>query len=120
MKRVAGFTIVEVLVAAVVLGVGVIALAGTSGLVTRMVGDGRRSTRMVQALEARLELIRSQALAPGGCGALASGTAALPGGATETWDISGAGATRGVRAAVAFRTAHGPAGDTLTTIVACR
>ena len=46
MKRsTAGFTIAEVLVAIVVLSVGVVAMPGSSALVTRMIGRGQRATR---------------------------------------------------------------------------
>ncbi|MBA3344628.1 MAG: prepilin-type N-terminal cleavage/methylation domain-containing protein, partial [Gemmatimonadales bacterium] len=42
MKRApAGFTLVEVLVAVVVLGVGIVALAGASAMATRMIGQGQ-------------------------------------------------------------------------------
>ena len=40
-----GFTLVEVAIALVVLAVGVLALAGSSAMVTRMIGHGRQIGR---------------------------------------------------------------------------
>jgi prepilin-type N-terminal cleavage/methylation domain-containing protein len=50
-----GFTIIEVLVAIVVLGIGVIALVGTSGLVTRQIGRSRVITIANEVATRRLE-----------------------------------------------------------------
>ena len=44
-----GFTLVEVLIAVVVLGIGVTALVGSSALVTRMVGRGASETKAAEA-----------------------------------------------------------------------
>ena len=46
-----GFTIVEVLVAVMVLAVGVIALVGSSATITRMIGRGRHDTRAALVAE---------------------------------------------------------------------
>ena len=43
-----GFTIIEVLVAVLVLTVGVTALVGSAGMVTRMIGQGKRTTQATQ------------------------------------------------------------------------
>ena len=43
-QREGGFTIIEVLVAVVILGFGIVALVGSSGVVTRMIGQGKRTT----------------------------------------------------------------------------
>ena len=53
-----GFTLVEVLVALVLLTVGVMALLGSSAMVSRMIGKGRGSTIAVQVATARLERLR--------------------------------------------------------------
>jgi prepilin-type N-terminal cleavage/methylation domain-containing protein len=59
MKREQGFTLVEVIVAILVLTVGLLALVTSAALVTRMIGRGQRSA--VQSLFAarRLEMLRS-------------------------------------------------------------
>jgi prepilin-type N-terminal cleavage/methylation domain-containing protein len=62
----AGFTLVEVLVALVLLSVGLVALLGTSGFVTRLIGDGARLSRVAGVVSERFELLRSQGCAPAG------------------------------------------------------
>jgi prepilin-type N-terminal cleavage/methylation domain-containing protein len=49
-----GLTLVEVLIAIVVLGIGVTALASSSGMVTRMIGRGKVETRAAQAAASRM------------------------------------------------------------------
>ena len=46
----AGFSLVEVLVAIVVLGIGIVAMVGSSAMVTRMIGRGKVETRAAQRL----------------------------------------------------------------------
>ncbi len=58
-----GFTLIEVLVAILVLGVGIIALVGTSAGVTRMIGRGKIETRAAQAASNRMETLRLAAYA---------------------------------------------------------
>ena len=57
-----GFTVVEVLVAIMVLGVGILALVGSSTLVTRMVGEGKRATFATQIAQQRIEWVRRRAM----------------------------------------------------------
>ncbi len=45
-----GFTIVEILVAVIVLSIGVLALAGTLGTITRMMSNGQQKTRAATVL----------------------------------------------------------------------
>ncbi|HET7423421.1 MAG TPA: prepilin-type N-terminal cleavage/methylation domain-containing protein, partial [Gemmatimonadales bacterium] len=53
-----GFTLVEVLIAVIVLGIGVTALVGSSAMVTRMVGRGSSETKAAEAANVRLESMR--------------------------------------------------------------
>ncbi|HET6345602.1 MAG TPA: prepilin-type N-terminal cleavage/methylation domain-containing protein, partial [Myxococcota bacterium] len=70
----AGFTLVEVLVAVVVLGIGVLALVGSSAMVTRMIGRGQMGTRAAQVASKRLDSLRIVAYATTPrCTLLASG-----------------------------------------------
>lgn len=68
MNRARGFTLVELMVAVLVLTVGVLALGGTAAAVTRMVGWGQRRAGSALAAQSRLEVLRA-----GGCGSLGSG-----------------------------------------------
>lgn len=58
LSRSAGMTLVEVLIAITLLSVGVLALAGTAALVTRMIGRGHRAAAASVAAAGRLELLR--------------------------------------------------------------
>jgi len=56
-----GFTIVEVLVAVVVMSIGLLGLLGTSALTTRMIGRGQRSAVAANFAVQRLERLRANA-----------------------------------------------------------
>lgn len=115
-----GFTVLEVLVAIIVLGVGVVALVGSSGLVTRMIGQGKRATRGVQVAERRMETLRQQAASTvPACGALASGTAPQPGGIVEVWTVVTTPRVATLRVIVTYPDGRRTAADTLLTALAC-
>ncbi len=117
-----GFTLTEVLVAVLVLGVGIVALVGTSGSVTRMIGRGKIETRAAQAASRRLETLRLAGYAtlprctdPG----FASGGPVLSGGMTESWLVPPTGRVRKVRVTVTYLTARGPREAILETALTC-
>jgi prepilin-type N-terminal cleavage/methylation domain-containing protein len=117
-----GFTLTEVLVAVLVLGVGIVALVGTSGSVTRMIGRGKIETRAAQAASRRLETLRLAAYAtlpsctdPG----FASGGPVLSGGMTESWLVPPTGRVRNVRVTVIYLTVRGPREAMLETALTC-
>ena len=104
------FTLIEVLVAVLVLGVGIIALVGTSAGVTRMIGRGKIETRAAQAASSRMETLRLAAYAtsprcsnPG----FRSGGPVLSGGMTESWRVPPTGRVRKVRVTVTYLTVRG-------------
>ncbi len=89
MKNRSGFTLIEVMVSIVILGVGILALLSTSALVTRMIGRGNTTTKATQLAQTRLEILRQQALASTpSCATLASGTATATNGMTEAWTVT--------------------------------
>ncbi len=115
-----GFTVLEVLVAMLVLGIGIVALIGSSALVSRMIGQGRRTTHAVQVAERRLELLRQQAVTTVPlCAGLAGGSASQPGGITEQWQVVPSGATTLLRVVVTYPSGRGWSVDTLATAIAC-
>jgi prepilin-type N-terminal cleavage/methylation domain-containing protein len=124
MKGRQGFTIVEVLVAIIVLGVGVVALVGSSALVTRMIGRGKHATRAVQMAEQRLEFMRqrAQSTSPQCTAPVANGTINHAGGVVEQWTTTtpvGSPDERNLTARVTYRTARGTDTITLFTIIRC-
>lgn len=121
MKSREGFTIVEVVVAIVILTTGLLAVAAGSGSVFRMLGSGRRSSLSASVAQARLESLRRDAnRTTPRCTALAAGTASQPGGISERWLIAGAGTTtRTITEIVTAPTNRGTTTDTIFAIVEC-
>lgn len=60
----AGFTLVEVIIAVMVLTVGMLGLVSTAALVTRMIGRGQRSAVATNFAAQRLERLRIAACIP--------------------------------------------------------
>ena len=58
MKNEKGFTIIEVIIAVIVLSVGLLGLASTSALVTRMIAQGHRYTEIAAMGQGKLEELR--------------------------------------------------------------
>lgn len=120
----AGFTIVELMVAVLVLGVGITALVGSSALVTRQIGRSRMMTLANEVATRRLEMLRLAAR-PVGTGApcsqssFASGGPNTTRGVTESWTVSGSGSTRTVTVTVSYRVKDGTASSTLRTVIGC-
>jgi type II secretory pathway pseudopilin PulG len=111
----AAFTLVELLVACLVLGVGVLGLASTSVAVARLTGDSARAGSAVERGQARVEALRSSQCTGAG-GTLTAGgiaewwsTAPAPGGALVGDSVR---YTEGVR--------HTPHTESLSTAAWCR
>jgi prepilin-type N-terminal cleavage/methylation domain-containing protein len=79
-RRRRGFTIVEVIAAVVVLAVGVLGLAGTAAMVTRLLGQGDRQTDAAVMAQKRFEQLRATRCPVAGGLTTASG-------ATEQWTV---------------------------------
>ncbi len=116
-----GFTVVEVLVAVMVLGVGILALVGSSALVTRMIGEGKRATYATQIAQQRMENFRRIAMnTTPQCTALAAATGtATSGRITEQWTITGTAGTRSITVRAIYPDGRGLDTVQLSTIVGC-
>jgi prepilin-type N-terminal cleavage/methylation domain-containing protein len=117
-----GLTLIEILIAIVVLGVGIAALVGTSGMTSRMLGAAKVETRAAQAASSRMEALRLAAhsttprcTSP----AFASGGPVLAGGMTESWVVSPTGRVRRVRVIVTYLTVKGTRTAELETSMSC-
>ena len=82
-----GFTLLEVLVALVILGVGILGLSANAALVSRLVGDGSRLTSAAMVATSRFELLRSLP-----CPSATSGSARTRG-IEERWSVGTMSAT---------------------------
>jgi prepilin-type N-terminal cleavage/methylation domain-containing protein len=119
-----GFTVIEVLVAVLVLGVGITAMVGTSALVTRQIGRGRIVTVANQLANQKLDqLRRSAARKVGGnyCADanFASGGPVTTRGVTYSWTISGTGNARTVTVTASYPVGTGTKSFSITTMVGC-
>lgn len=122
MRSQRGLTLLEILVAIVVLGVGIAALVGTSGMTSRMLGAAKVETRAAQAASSRMEALRlaAQSTSPR-CSspAFASGGPVLSGGMTESWVVAPSGKVRRVRVIVTYLTVKGTRTAELETSMSC-
>jgi prepilin-type N-terminal cleavage/methylation domain-containing protein len=121
-RSASGFTLVEVLVAIVVLGIGIVALVGSSAMVTRMIGRGKVETRAAQAASRRVEILRLAAYSTTPrctAGGFANGGPVTTNGITETWTVPGAGKVRSVQVNVTYRTVRGTKTASLLTRIEC-
>jgi prepilin-type N-terminal cleavage/methylation domain-containing protein len=82
----AGFTIVELIVAIIVLSVGVLALASSAGVMMRLMTDGNRQAHAASIAQSRFDSLASVGSAAANCNAIAP-----PGGS-----VGGTRADRGV------------------------
>jgi type IV pilus modification protein PilV len=80
-----GISIVEVLVAVIVLSIGLLGLASTAAMTTRMIGDSRRYTEASAVATRRSEMLRSQS-----CATLTNGSE-VKGGYSVTWKVTNPG-----------------------------
>lgn len=109
-----GFTIVETLVAVMVLTVGLLGLVTTAGLVTRMIGQGQRYNEVAALANERVEVIRAQ-----GCPAAATGSETR-GAYTVAWRVADAGNnSRAIQVVVGSPTGRGARVDTVQTVQVC-
>jgi prepilin-type N-terminal cleavage/methylation domain-containing protein len=119
-----GFTIIEVLIAVVVLGAGVLALASSSAAVSRIIGRGRTATISAQVAQEQMERLRSYATATNPkCGSSrfrSSAGVEQRQGVGLSWVVPSAGDTRLVQVVVTYRVPPGRTrADTLRTRILC-
>lgn len=119
-----GFTIIEIMLAVIVLSVGVMALVGSSALATRMIGRGNMSSRVTQVANARAELLRAYAAqtSPGCTNANVASGNAVTSGVTEAWVLGGnAGdATRPVTMTFTYQVPRGTRSDVMVITLYCK
>jgi prepilin-type N-terminal cleavage/methylation domain-containing protein len=77
-----GFTLIELMVTVLLLGVGLGGLVATSGAVSRMMGGSSREATSATIAASRFEILRSST-----CAAITSGTATTRG-ITESWRVT--------------------------------
>jgi prepilin-type N-terminal cleavage/methylation domain-containing protein len=115
-----GFTLIEVLVAVTVLAVGVVAMAGSAGAVTRMISRGKFDTRAVQLATQQVETLRRAAyFTTPRCTALANGGPQTTDHVTLSWTVAVNGTGRDVTVSATYATGRGSRTEVLTTYIEC-
>jgi len=110
-RTVRGFTIIEALVALLMLNVGLLGLVSAAGAVNRLIRRGQSSTAAAMLVASRLEVLRAA-----GCGA--SGGAETRDGLTVNWQVDTPPFPGAVLLTIRVR---GPDGrrDSLATVLSC-
>ncbi|HUL03143.1 MAG TPA: prepilin-type N-terminal cleavage/methylation domain-containing protein [Gemmatimonadales bacterium] len=116
-----GFTLLEVVIALVVLEVGVLGLLATAATATRLIGRARRATRVTTLAAARLERLRTTVCASRTAGSEVRGSADAPLDSIA-WRFvdAGSGHWRIVLRMSSPTERHGWRADSLETEVSCR
>jgi prepilin-type N-terminal cleavage/methylation domain-containing protein len=121
-QKTSGFTLIEVMVAIVILSIGLLALGGATANVSKMVGHGKWTTAASQLATRRLETVRQIANSTSPTctsGALVSGGPLAVGSMTESWNISGTGGMRRVIITVSYPRSQQTVTDTIATLLRC-
>ena len=117
-----GFTIIEVIIAIIVLTVGLLGLVSSAALVTRMIARGQRSAVASTFAAQRMERLRPAACIAaqrvGGTETLSRGSTVV---ATNTWTFTnGSGQTFRIQVITTYLTVKNRSRtDTLETSVSC-
>jgi len=114
-KSNSGFTLVEVIIAIVVLTVGLLGLASTAAVVTRMIGQGQRYSEAAAIASERFEILRAQS-----CPSMAAGSETKDQFSLR-WTVSSVNGTKGnlLSVYVTSPTGTGTRVDSFVTAVAC-
>ena len=113
MKTRKGFSLIELMVAIMILTVALLGLAATSAVATQMIGASGRSTLAASVAQSRFELLRR-----GRCTTLAGGSAYTRG-VSESWQIDSIRTSAFVTERVTYQTRRGPRTQTFRTVRPC-
>jgi prepilin-type N-terminal cleavage/methylation domain-containing protein len=115
-----GFTIVEIVVAIVILSVGLLGLVTTAALVSRMIAQGQRYSMATALANQRFEKLSALRTFGGGCTSLTSGADTV-GRIVVSWTVTtvNAGAGAQIVMTVTSPTGRGTHTDNFTSTVAC-
>lgn len=121
-KSRSAFTVVEALVAVVILATGIFALAGSAALTSRMIGRGALSTRAAFAAASRIEQLRKVAYSTVPWCSSPEWQAGSGGGwgLVESWEmLEASGPARRVRIVLQSRHSTGTSSDTVIAGFLC-
>jgi len=108
-----GFTLIELMVTIIVLTIGLLAMAGTSAVISRQIGGGAQMALAANAAQARFERLRSE-----DCASLSSGSATERG-ISEAWTVTPKSRSVEVADTVSFTTLRGDRSHGYVTMIPC-
>ncbi len=111
--RARGFTLIELVVAVMLLAVGVLAVAASAAPLARLLRRGSARAVAAEAAGARIEMFRAE-----GCGGEATGVAS-GGGARVAWSAAPGGGLEAVTVVATYPWGPGLHSDTYEALVAC-
>jgi len=116
----AGFTLLEVLLAMLLLTMGVGAVVGTSVRTARTVIRARQATRALEAAVSQMDMLRLRASAsPPGCPGLTDGADTVNGIIGRRWRLRPIGNLREATVTVVTAIPGGVREDSLVSVLAC-
>ena len=108
-----GFTVIEMIIAIIVMAVGVMGLAGTARYVAMQMGNGSSQT-----VAATFATKISDSLSARRCAAIVGGSATKRG-VTITWTVGDSSRTKWVTEQVQYKTKSGPKTVNYLTVIQC-
>lgn len=119
MRAERGFTIIEVLIAVLILSVGLLGLVSSGALVTRMISEGNRFTEASTVANRRFEMFRSQ-WPPNSCAGASNGSTTAQGFAVS-WTVTSvsSGKARQVQLTIVSGMARGTRTYTFYRTIPC-
>ena len=108
-----GFSLIELMVAIMVLTVALLGLAASSAVATQMIGAGGRHTLAASVAQSRFEMLRR-----GSCQALAGGSSYTRG-VSESWQVDSIRTSAFITARVTYHTRRGPRTQTFRSVRPC-
>lgn len=119
-RTIAGFSLLEVLVAILVVTLGLLGFAGTMRSVASLAGEGKARGRAALHLSSRLSRLRSELLASApACLVPPAGTEQFPEGIAQSWAAVLVDGLVEVRIATSIPRARGVVADTLFSRIPC-
>ena len=108
-----GFTVIEMIIAVIVMAVGVMGLAGTARYVAMQMGNGSSQT-VAATFTAKI----SDSLSARRCASIVGGSATKRG-VTITWTVADSTRTKWVTEQVQYKTKSGPKTVNYLTVIQC-
>ena len=108
-----GFSLIELMVAIMVLTVGLLGLAATSAVATQMIGAGGRHTLAASVAQSRFEMLQR-----GSCAALTGGSISTRG-VSESWTVDSVRISAFVTERVTYRTRRGSQTQVFRSVRPC-